>query len=649
MRKFRTVATSGRRSLRRHGRRQRVLNLGTAGRPVPASLIVPRRAGGLVVMPAAPSPETARKRFGLSRAGLATVRFDLQGPRPGPIVDVVRSAREIAGPTVPLSLYGTGENAAPSLEAAADLGANLAGVVARGPSISPQFLRIPVPTLLVDDGEDAERRAAEWLVRHAHTDDPETARALLALLGERSPLAVARRLAAVTAIVGGTLVLSAPPASAAVTSDVTGTTLTVTANAADNITITCQGGNIKVNGNNPDTPGGAQNCAPITTITVTATGAFANSIDLSGVTTTDYTSVTGVTINAGPGDDTVTGSPFADNILGDAGNDTITGGAGNDTINGGDGTDRVVESGDTNFTLTNSSLTGNGTDTLSNLEAAAVTGGAGNNNLNAGAFTGPVTLDGGAGNDTLTGGSAADSLTGGAGNDTLTGNAGNDTLAGGDGTDRVVESGDADFVVTNSSLTGRGTDTLSGIEEADLTGGGSGNSLNASAFGSQVTLSGAGGNDTLIGSKGNDNLQGGDGTDRVVQTAAGNQTLTNASLTGIGTDNLAGLEQAALTGDGGSNVINARGFSGDTTLIGGAGPDTLNGGSARDQILGQGGNDRQTGGPGGDTLRGGGGSDNLAGGGARDTINGGAGNDTLKGGPGADVLKDGPGKDVVRR
>lgn len=650
MRKFRTDSTPGRRALRRHGRRQRMLNLGTAGRPIPASLIVPRRAGGLVVMPAAPSPETARERFGLSRAGLATVRFDLKVPRPGPIMDVVRSAREMAGPGVPLSLYGTGENALPSLEAAADLGTDLAGLVARGESISPQPARIAVPSLLLEDEANADWRAVEWLIRHARVDDPAVAWALAALLGQRSPRVVARRLLAAATIAGGAVLTFATPAVAAVTATVTGgNTLTVTADAADSIAITCQGNNVRVNGNDPD-PAGNEPCADITTITVTATGAFANTINLSGVTTAaGYTAVTSVTINAGPGDDNVIGSGFADNIAGEAGNDTITGGAGNDTINGGDGTDRVVESGDNNWTLTNSALTGNGTDTLSNLEQAQLTGGNGNNNLDAGAFSGNVTLDGGNGNDTLTGGSGNDSLLGGNNDDILTGNSGADTLAGGNHNDRLVEQADNDMTITPTSLTGRGGDALSGFEEASLTGGGGNNTLNAAAFASQVTLVGAAGNDTLVGSPGNDNLQGGDGTDRVVQTATGNQTLTNASLTGIGTDTLAGLEQAALTGDGGSNVINARGFSGQTTLNGGPGSDTLNGGASGDLLIGQAGNDRETGGPGGDTLRGGGGRDNLAGGGARDTINGGTGNDTLKGGPGKDVLKDGPGKDVVRR
>jgi Ca2+-binding RTX toxin-like protein len=142
---------------------------------------------------------------------------------------------------------------------------------------------------------------------------------------------------------------------------------------------------------------------------------------------------------------TITGNS-ANNILqGLDGNDILTGGAGNDTLNGGNGIDRVVESGNVNFTLTNTRLTGNGIDTLTSIEQATLTGGIGNNILNAATFTlGNVTLNGGAGNDTLTGGSKNDILVGGDGNDLLTG-AGSgigvnaiDTFTGGNGSDRFI-------------------------------------------------------------------------------------------------------------------------------------------------------------------------------------------------------------------
>ncbi|WP_410971706.1 calcium-binding protein, partial [Salmonella sp. SAL4437] len=85
-------------------------------------------------------------------------------------------------------------------------------------------------------------------------------------------------------------------------------------------------------------------------------------------------------------------------------------------------------SNDNNFTLTDSSMVGQGTDVLISIELANITGGAGNNSLDASAFSGAVTLDGGSGNDTLEGGSGNDFLDGGDGNDSLLGNDGDDTL-----------------------------------------------------------------------------------------------------------------------------------------------------------------------------------------------------------------------------
>ncbi len=150
-----------------------------------------------------------------------------------------------------------------------------------------------------------------------------------------------------------------------------------------------------------------------------------------------------VTVNGGAGADTITGGPLADTLNGGDSNDTVTGGdamdilngdGGADTLNGGlsldvlhggDGDDsldggadavndildgnagenRVVASGDTNFTLTDTNLVGLGNDTLTEITRATLTGGAGDNALNASAFTlGPVILSGGAGADTLLGG-----------------------------------------------------------------------------------------------------------------------------------------------------------------------------------------------------------------------------------------------------
>ena len=107
------------------------------------------------------------------------------------------------------------------------------------------------------------------------------------------------------------------------------------------------------------------------------------------------------------------------------------------------------------------------------------------------------------------------------GNDTLTAGGGNATITGGGGTDTVAETFDANFTLTNSSLiiarigsNTSFTESLTDIDQADLTGGNSGNIIDASAFNlGSVTLIGGTGNDSLLGGSGNDFLTGGGGRD----------------------------------------------------------------------------------------------------------------------------------------
>ena len=211
-----------------------------------------------------------------------------------------------------------------------------------------------------------------------------------------------------------------------------------------------------------------------------------------------------------------------DAINGNDGNDFLTGDTGNDTLAGGFGNDRVRESGDVNFVLDNSKLTGKGTDTLISIESASLTGGSGSNSITTSLFTGSVNLKGREGDDKLTSGNGDDQLSGDEGNDTLQsgggddqlfGEAGNDILNGGSGFDRVSEFGDVNFDLNNNVLTGNGTDTLISIERVDLSGGESGNRIATSGFGGQARLQGFDGNDTLTGGSGSDSLDGGNGVD----------------------------------------------------------------------------------------------------------------------------------------
>ena len=274
---------------------------------------------------------------------------------------------------------------------------------------------------------------------------------------------------------------------------------------------------------------------------------------------------------------------------------TLTGGLGNDTIVGGPRFDTLVESGDVNFRLTNSQLTGLGSDTISGLDAAVLTGGAGANLIDAGSFSKVVTLSGLDGNDTLIGGAAADRIDGGNGNDRISGGAGANTLFGGDGTDRVVETSNATiFSVSNSAVTGIETERIYSIEQAELTGGVSANTISvASNFTGPVTLNGGAGNDTLLGNQFGD----------------------------------------VLTGDAGNDSVN-----------GGFGDDTLGGGDGNDTLIGHFGNDSLEGGTGADIGLGGSGDDTALGGGGRDLLIGGYGTDSVAGGDDDDVVLGGSTK-----
>jgi Ca2+-binding RTX toxin-like protein len=315
-----------------------------------------------------------------------------------------------------------------------------------------------------------------------------------------------------------------------------------------------------------------------------------------------------------------------------------------------------------------SSNNGETVDFVNPSGVVSVSTGGGHDSVDATGSTLSVYLLGGDGNDTLKGGT---------GNDSLSGGLGSDSLNGGAGTDRLVETGNVNFILTNTQLTGGfGTDTLSSIERAQLTGGASANNIDASAFtAGSVTLDGSGGNDTLRGGSGDDLLTGGLGSDSIAGGAGFdtlreigdvNFTLSDTQLTGVGTDSLAQIELAHLTGGASNNTIDATNFLGRTTIEGLGGNDTLVGGAVQDLLIGGEGNDHLNGKLGKDTLDGGLGNDTLLGGatadslvggdgddkldgqgGGNDTLIGGAGNDTLDGGEGADALSGGSGNDLL--
>ncbi len=168
--------------------------------------------------------------------------------------------------------------------------------------------------------------------------------------------------------------------------------------------------------------------------TADSIGFGADGISLDAGGTPDVTgigTVEGFTVDAGGGDDTVSGKgggglggefPTAITIHGEAGNDALTGGGGNDTSSGGTGSD-ALDGGAGSDVVSG----GGGNDT--------VDGGAGKDRLEGGANG--DTLDGAGGNDSLRAGGGDDVVIGGYGNDVLDGGGGDDDVKGGPGKDQL--------------------------------------------------------------------------------------------------------------------------------------------------------------------------------------------------------------------
>lgn len=392
-----------------------------------------------------------------------------------------------------------------------------------------------------------------------------------------------------------------------------------------------------------------------------------------------------VTVDGGTGNDTIMGGAYLDSLnggtgndelLGSGGKDTLTGGQGDDTLDGGSSSDMLVEQGDVDMFLTNTSLTGMGSDTLIGIEAANLTGGNGANVIDASGASIPVGINGGAGADTLTGSSVADTLNGGTGNDVLFGYAGRDVLSGalgndfldggasedvllgGDGVDTGRRKNDTDFVVTNTALTellggnAIAVDTMNSVEAINVMGGIGNNRIDLSNFNNLgiAIIHGGGGNDTITGTTGLDFITTTDGND-VVDGLDGADSIN------------AGAGNDSVIGGGGNDRINAEdgadtvaGDAGNDYITGGDGIDSLSGGNGDDFISLDIGGGTISGGDGGDlllgssdadTLQGDAGNDHLFAEAGDDVMSGGAGNDSLQGGDGADTVQGGDGDDQL--
>ena len=347
-------------------------------------------------------------------------------------------------------------------------------------------------------------------------------------------------------------------------------------------------------------------------------------------------------VEAGGGNDVITGNAAANRLDGGGGDDRIDGGAGDDTLAGGAGADTLVSAAGADALLG-----GAGTDLADyggrtvpvnvSLDGLANDGAAGE----AGSASDVENVNGGAANDTLTGSDAANVLDGGGGRDVIDGGAGDDTLLGGADDDKLWGGGGNDvfgggaggydevsflgkttggITVTLDDRAGDGVAGESDNVQSDIevvVGTDYDDAIDATGMSVPVVfdarwgadrMTGGNGNDTLYAVAGSDVLVGGGGTDRADYSSRG--SAVNVSLDGAANDG-----QAGEAGNAAADIENLTGGAGWDVLTGNAAPNVIEGGPGRDVIDGLGGDDVLRGEDHDDKLWGGGGNDVFSGGG----------------------------------
>jgi Ca2+-binding RTX toxin-like protein len=177
-------------------------------------------------------------------------------------------------------------------------------------------------------------------------------------------------------------------------------------------------------------------------------------------------------VNAGSGNDRLTGGPGKEWLFGDAGDDYLDGGLGSDWLSGGDGTDTVDYSTrtaplkiDLNNYYGDDGQAGEYDTVSSSVET--VIGGSGNDAI--------ITTSA---RNTLKGGAGDDILSGFGGDDIIEGGPGRDTFDGGDGADYLrAQDGAADELGCGTGSDTAEVDSIDAVKadcEAVLSSGGSG-------------------------------------------------------------------------------------------------------------------------------------------------------------------------------
>ncbi len=307
--------------------------------------------------------------------------------------------------------------------------------------------------------------------------------------------------------------LSVVPASAATCSG--GVTMTVDLAGGESVELALSGADdpraIEVTPADPSCSG--FDTSTVESIQVNGTdGDESVTIDQSGSVPFPHQNTTSIELALGGGTDAlvITGQNTADTIGFGANGISLDAGGTPDVIGTGTVERFAVDAGGGDDTVSGKEGGGLGGDFAN---AIAIDGEIGNDTLTGG--TGDDALDGGSGNDTLKGAAGGDTVDGGDGDDVVSGGAGNDAVTAGAGDDRVKGGADGDTMDG-----GGGADTLSGGGGADTVDGGDGDDRPQGGAGDDH-VNGEPGRDQLSGGPGNDHCLGGPDPDSITGCESG--------------------------------------------------------------------------------------------------------------------------------